>query len=213
MKIAYLIIGAIVVAALAGAGGFYGGMTYASSQAQNTVNNFARQRAIQGGAGAPGAGGQGAQANVNDPCGFGARGGQGGGQGNATGGNATGGNQTGGNQTGGQGTPQRGNGGGGNFGGGGFGGGAFGGINFAQMGSCVARGQVTAVNGDTVQVTTADKVVTIKVDDKTVISETQRGSINDFKNGDRVTVFSADTGDTPTASVIMLTRPITPTNQ
>jgi hypothetical protein len=51
------------------------------------------------------------------------------------------------------------------------------------------------------------------VDNNTIISETARGSINDFKTGDRVTVFSTQTGDSPTASIIMLTRPITPTQQ
>src|SRR5581483_3008249 len=89
MKIAYLVIGAVLVAAVAAAGGFFGGMTYAQSQAQNSVSDFARQRAVQNPQGA-----QSAQANANDPCGFGNfagrgfQGGQGGGQGNAQGGQA-----------------------------------------------------------------------------------------------------------------------------
>ncbi len=198
MKIAYIVIGAIVVAAVAAAGGFFGGMTYAQSQAQNSVADFARQRAIQNPQG-----GQGAQGNANDPCGFGNfgrfQGSQGAGQSNPQSGQTN-------PPSGAQGSQ-----------GGGFrgqGGGFFGGFGgFAQMGSCVARGQVKSVNGDTVQISTADKVVTVKVNNNTIISKTDRGTIADLQPGDRVTVFSQETGDSPTASAIQLTRPITPTNQ
>lgn len=195
MKIAYVIIGAVVLAVLAGAGGFFGGMTYAQSQAQNTASDFARQRAIQGGQG-NGSGGATAAAG---PCGFGGFGGfQGNGGQGAQGGAPSGTGQT--NQTGGQGTGQgtRRQGTGGPFGGGN----PFGGAGFA--GSCVARGQIKSVDGNTVQISTADSVVTVKVNDSTIISKTDRGTISDLQVGDRVTVFSQETGDSPTASGIQL---------
>lgn len=191
MKIAYVIIGAIVLAGLAGAGGFFGGMTYAQSQAQNTVADFARQRATQGQQGAP----NGATAGTaSNPCGFG---GFGQGARNGTTGAAPG--TAPGASGQGQGTGQRPT--NGQFGGQG---GAFGGIAGAQLGNCVARGEIKTVNGDTVEISTADKVVTVKVNDATVISKTDRGTVADLKVGDRVTVFSQETGDAPTASGIQL---------
>lgn len=205
MKIAYVVIGAILLAVLAGAGGFFGGMTYAQSQAQNTVANFARQRAVQN----QQEGTNGATAtNANNPCGFGGQAFQlpaGAGQGNAPQG-ATQGTGTG--TQGQQDTGRR-------QGSGQFGapGGAFGGFGGAQLGNCVARGQVKAVNGDTVEISTADKVITVKVNDATVITKTDRGTAADVQVGDRVTVFSHETGDSPTASGIQLQKAVPQTTQ
>jgi hypothetical protein len=196
MKVAYIIIGAIVVAGLAGAGGFFGGMTYAQSQAQNTVSDFARQRASQAQQGnAQGA----ANGAADNPCGFGGQVFQfpQGGQGGATQGNT----QTNGQnnaQANGQNRRQ---------------GGQLGGAGFAELGNCVARGQIKSVNGNTVEVSTADSVVTIQVNDATVISKTERGTISDLQVGDRVTVFSKDTGTNPAASAIQLQRNLPPPNQ
>lgn len=203
MKIAYVVIGAIVLAGLAGAGGFFGGMTYAQSQAQSTVSDFARQRAIQNQQGNAQGGTNGS--NANNPCGFGGQVfqfPQGAGQGNANSGTGQGstnaaqsaqGNQQG-RRQGGQ-------------------GGAFGGFAGAQLGNCVARGQIKSVNGDTVEISTADKVVTVKVNDATVITKTERGTATDLQVGDRVTVFSQETTDTPTASGIQLQRNLPQPNQ
>lgn len=156
MKVLY-IVGAIVFAAVAGAGGFFGGMAYAQSQAQNSVADFTRQRAAAN------------QQGGNDPCGFGGRFQfpQGSGQ------------------TGNQ-------------------GGQGGGPSRAQLGNCVARGQIKSVNGNAVEISTADKVVTVQVTDQTVISKTDQGTLTDLKAGERVTVFSRDSGDNPTASTIQL---------
>lgn len=196
MKVAYIIIGAIVLAIVAGAGGFFGGMTYAQSQRQNTVSDFARQRAIQN---AQGNNSQGAQNAANNPCGFG-------------GGQAfqlpQGANPNNPNSAPGQGQGQ-----GQRRQGGGFFGGGFGGFAGADLGNCVARGQIKSVNGDTVEISTANDVVTVKVNDATVISKTERGTIGDLQVGDRVTVFSKDTGDSPTASGIQLQRNLPQPNQ
>lgn len=183
MKIAYVIIGAVLVAVLAGAGGFFGGMTYAQSQTQTTASDFVRQRALQNQQGnAPGA-----QNAANDPCGFGQFQLPQGAQNNPNGGAQQ------------QGAPQgqnrR-----GQFGG--AGGGFFGG----ELGSCVARGQIKSVSGDTVEISTANSVVTVKVNTATLISKTDLGTLADLQVGDRVTVFSKETGSAPTASGIQLQR-------
>jgi hypothetical protein len=194
MKLPIVIIGAIVIAVLAAGGGFFGGMTYAQSQAQSTANTFLQQRAVQNGQGGGAQGG--GQLAANDPCGFGGRFTQ--------------------NRNGGQTNGQSGQ---GNFQGqqrqGGQNGGAFGGPfgDFAQLGNCVARGQIKAVNGNTIEISTATSVVTVKVNDQTLISKTDRGTLADLQPGDRVTVFSKETGDSPTASTIQLQRPITQTQQ
>ncbi len=181
MKIAYIVIGAIVIAGLAGAGGFFGGMTYAQAQAQNTVSDFARQRAIQAQQGN-------AQGAANNPCGFGGQVFQ------FPQGGAQGGNQANG-QTNAQGNGQN------RRQGGQFGG-------FAELGNCVARGQIKSVNGNTVEISTPDSVVSVQVNDATVISKTDRGTLSDLQVGDRVTVFSKDTGANPAASAIQLQRSV-----
>lgn len=189
MKLPVIIIGAVILAIVAAGAGFFGGMAYAQSQAQNTATNFIQQRAIQNAQNGSAQNG-GAQNFATDPCGFPIRNGQ---TQNAQGGNANGqfgqGN-TGGRQFGGQ-----------------FGG-TFGGINPEQFGNCVARGQIKAVNGETLEISTADKVVIVKVSDQTLISKTDKGALSDLQPGDRVTVFSKETGDSPTASTIQLQRPI-----
>lgn len=185
MKTAYVIVGAILVAVLAGAGGFYGGMTFARSQATNTVADFARQRAVQNGQTSASG-----QTNANDPCGFGGRATQFQNQGNAQGGTQNGAQANGQNAQG------------GSTGGGFRGPGGFAGL--ADLGNCVARGQIKSVTGNTVEISTAASVVTITVSDQTVISKTDRGTLADLKAGDRVTVFSKETGDKPAASAIQL---------
>ncbi len=141
MKVLY-IVGAVVLLVLAGAGGFYGGVTYAQSQAQNSTADFFRQR-----------GGGTADQGANGGNGFNRQGGQG---------------------------------------------------NFQQFGQLVARGQIKSVDGSTVQISTAQSVVTVKVDSQTTISKTDAGSLADLKPGDRVTVFSRDTGSSPTASFVQI---------
>lgn len=191
MKLPIIIIGAIVLAIVAAGAGFFGGMAYAQTQAQNTATNFVQQRAIQNAQGGNAPGGN-AQNVATDPCGFPIRNVQ----------NAQGNNQ---NAQGNNQNPQ------GNFGGrqfgGGFGG-AFGGVNPAEFGNCVARGQIKSVTGDTVEISTADKVVIIKVNDQTLISKTDKGALSDLQPGDRVTVFSKEKGNSPTASTIQLQRPV-----
>ena len=201
MKIAYIIIGGILLAALAGAGGFFGGMTYAQSQAQNAVSTFAQQRAIQ--AQQANTTTQNGATNANDPCGFGAQVFQlpAGAQGGTAPVNP---NAAQGQQGGQQGQRRQ---------GGQFGGAGFGGFAGAQLGNCVARGQIKAVNGDTVEISTANSVVTVKVNDATMITKTERGAISDLQVGDRVTVFSQETGANPTASGIQLQRNLPQPNQ
>ncbi|MBI4671125.1 MAG: hypothetical protein HY741_05595 [Chloroflexi bacterium] len=189
MKLSFVIIGAVVIALLAAGGGFYGGMTYAQAQAQSSANAFLQQRAIQNGQGGNAQGGS-SQNLATDPCGFPIRTSQ-----NSNNNQATG--QSGQNST--QGGQRQ------------FGqfGGTFGsGFNPAQVGNCVARGEIKSVNGDTVEISTANSVVTVKVNDQTLISKTDRGTLADLQPGDRVTVFSKETGDSPTASTIQLQRPI-----
>lgn len=187
-------IGALVLAILLVGGGFFAGNAYGQSQAQASVSNFQRQRAA-------GASAQGGAGGAN-PCGFGGfRGGANGGA-NGTGGGGNGGN-FGNNSGGGNASGSS----GGNFGGGGNGGGfgGFGGFN-AQMGRCVAAGQVKAVDGDTVQISTADNVVTVKLGDKTMINKMATGTAADLTPGTRVIVFSTETGDSPTASLVQIQR-------
>jgi hypothetical protein len=168
MKALY-IVGAIVLVALVGAGGFYGGVVYAQSQTQNTAADFARLRGA----------GNGTEAAASGPCGFPQRtnGGtrQGSGQGSS------------GQVTSGQGSGQ-----------GGFQG------NSQQLGNCVARGTIKSIDGSTIQISTPVSVVTVKVDGTTTITKTDTGTLSDLKTGDRVTVFSMQSGDSPTASMVQL---------
>ncbi len=192
MKVMYVVL-VVVLIAIAAGGGFYGGVTYASNQTNNTASDFARARAAGGAQG-----GTGSQAAVG-PCGFPQRAGGGnfqggnGGNGSTGGSTANGGSNanggTGGNRTGGA-NGQFGN-------------------NFAQFGNCVARGQVKSVNGNTVEISTPVNVVTVQVSDQTVISKTDKGTIQDLKPGDRVTVFSKDTGDNPNASAVQIQNGVT----
>ncbi len=75
---------------------------------------------------------------------------------------------------------------------------------FAQFGQLLARGQIKSVNGDTVEISTAQSVVTVKVDSKTTINKTVSGTAADLKPGDRVTVFGPTSGDTSTATAIQI---------
>lgn len=191
MKLPIIIIGAIVIAAVAAGVGFFGGMTYAQSQAQAAANTFLQQRAIQNAQGGNTQGGN-TQNVATDACGFPIR--------NTNNTQATG--QPGQNNAQGGGRPF-----------GQFGGAFSSGLDPAQVGNCVARGQIKSVNGDTVEISTANSVVIVKVNDGTLISKTDRGTIADLQPGDRVTVYSKETGDSPTASTIQLQRPIVPPQQ
>jgi len=174
MKVMY-IVGAIVLVVLAGAGGFYGGVTYAQSQSNNNaLSAFQQQRA---------AGGNSQTGGTAGPCGFVSRNGAGGNRQFGQGGQTGQGGQSGQGGQGGQ-TGQGG--------------------NFAQLGQCVARGPIKSVNGNTIEVSTPVSVVTITVGSNTIISKTDTGSLSDLKPGDRVTVLSADSGTSPTASMISI---------
>lgn len=181
-KILYIVAGVIALIVVGG-GGFYAGMTYAQSQPQAANTNFIRQRAANQ---------SNNQNGTTDPCGFpsGAR---------QFGQNANGGTPA---PTGSSGTP------GANPQGGrqGFFGGAFGNFDAQQLGECLARGQIKSVNGNTVEISTANQVVTIQVSDQTVISKTDRGSVADLQPGDRVTVFAPQSGDKNKAGFIQLQR-------
>lgn len=192
MKALY-VVGAIVLLALVGAGGFYGGLTYAQSQTNNSAADFIRSRSSGGTQ----------QASAGGPCGFGDRNFSGTGQNGQSGQNG----QTG---QGGQGSQGGSSGQGGQRGPGGQGG-AFG--NFAQFGNCVARGTIKSVNGNTVEISTPVSVVTVTIGDQTIISKTDVGSLSDLKTGDRVTVFSKDTGTSPAATMVQLQQMPTQTGQ
>lgn len=189
MKVLY-VLGALVLLALVGAGGFYGGVTYAQSQNNNTAADFIRSRSANGAQ----------QASAAGPCGFGDRTFSGASQNGQTGQSGQNG-QSGQGGQGGQ-TGQRGQGGQG---------GAFG--NFAQFGSCVARGTIKSVSGNTVEISTPVSVVTVTIGDQTIISKTDVGSLSDLKTGDRVTVFSKDTGTSPAATMVQLQQMPTQTGQ
>ena len=175
-KTVLYVIGVIVLVAIAAGGGFFAGTAYGQTQAQSAVTDFQRQRAVND---------TGAQGQAGGPCGFGQfrQGRQGGGQGAASG------------QSG-----QSGGGQGGQFGGQGG--------NFEQFGQCVARGQVKSIDlsTNTAQISTASSLVTVKLNDKTIVSKTDTGTVNDIKVGDRVLVFSRESGDNPTASAVQIQR-------
>jgi len=184
MKLSIIIIGAIALTLAAAGAGFFGGMTYAQAQTQNAAANFMQQRAARNGTNNNPQNGN-AQNFATDACGLPIRDAQ--------------------NQTARGNSQNEQN---GNFPRGGQFGGQFGGLNPTQFGNCVARGQIKTVNGATVEISAADKVITIKVNDQTLISKTAQGALSDLQPGDRVTVFSQETGDTPTASAIQLQRPL-----
>ncbi len=77
---------------------------------------------------------------------------------------------------------------------------------FAQFGQLLARGQIKSVSADgqTIEISTAQSVVTVKVDTKTLINKTVSGTTADLKPGDRVTVFTPTNGDQSTASAIQI---------
>lgn len=139
MKTRILVIAALIIAVVTGAGGFFGGMVYAQGHAQGNLAAFQQQRAA----------GQ-----------------------NASGGAPTGNGQ-------------------------------FRGGN-GQLGAPVANGQIKSINGNTIEISTADAVVTVKVNDQTQITKNSRAATTDLQAGDRVTVFSKESGTTPTASGIQV---------
>ncbi len=71
----------------------------------------------------------------------------------------------------------------------------------AQFGQLLARGQVKSVNGNTIEISTAQSVVTVQVNGQTVISKTDPGSLSDLQPGDRVTVFTSTTGNSVASAI------------
>lgn len=185
MKVWMYIVGVIVLVLAAGGGGFFGGTAYAQAQAQNAVTSFTRQRAVQStdqnptGQGQQFAGGGGFAAG--GPC---SNAGQAQNNPNSQTNPNTSQDPNATPRAGGQ---QRGGG-------------------LAQLGNCVARGTVKSVDGNTVTISTAESVVTVTLDAKTTVNMTLQGTASDVKVGDRVTVFSQDTGSNPTASMVQLQR-------
>jgi hypothetical protein len=51
-----------------------------------------------------------------------------------------------------------------------------------------ASGQVKQIDGSTIQLSTAQAVVTVKLDDKTQIQKMDAGSLSDIQTGERITV-------------------------
>ena len=51
-----------------------------------------------------------------------------------------------------------------------------------------ASGQVKQIDGNTIQLSTAQSVVTVKVDDRTRIQKMASGSLSDIQTGERITV-------------------------
>jgi hypothetical protein len=80
-------------------------------------------------------------------------------------------------------------------GGGGFGGGAggAGGRNFDP--NNFAAGQVKSISGDTVQLSTATDVVTVKLTDQTQIQKQASGTVSDIQPGERLTVQGTRNSD------------------
>ena len=100
-----------------------------------------------------------------------------------------------------------GTGGAGGFGGGagGFGGGA-GGRNFDP--NSFAAGQVKSVSGDTIQLSTANEVLTVKLSSQTQIQKQTSGTISDIQPGERLIVQGARAADgTFTAQSVQIGRP------
>lgn len=124
--IAGIVVGVIVIAALAGFGGYRAGVSAGIAQGLTTRNAFLAARGIGNGQGGGGAAGQ------------------------------TG--------TGGQGNGQ-----------------GFNSNNFAA-------GQVKQINGDTIQLSTAQSVVTVKASDQTQIQKLGPGILSDIQVGERITV-------------------------
>ena len=99
----------------------------------------------------------------------------------------------------------RGVGGGGGNGGGGFGGGAGGGRNFDP--NNFAAGQVKSISGNTVQLSTATDVLTVKLTDQTQIQKQASGVVSDIQPGERLTVQGTRNSDgTFTAQSVQIGR-------
>jgi hypothetical protein len=180
MKVGFIAV-ALILVIIAAAGGFYGGMVYAQAQTpQDPYAAFLQQR---GGntSGTPNA----QQAAAAGPCGFPQRNGNFQGRQGTQGGAATPGSQSDQGRTGGQFVQIQ-----------------------QQLGNCVARGQIKSIDtaAGTMQISTPVNVVTVKVGNQTIVTKTDVGAISDLKEGDRVTVYSHETGDSPTASAIQLQR-------
>jgi hypothetical protein len=195
MKVWY-IIGAVVIALVAAGGGFFGGMTFAAGQTQNAVASFRQQRAITndpnattGQNGQNFAGGQNPAGGALFAGNFGCN--PGGGAQNPSGQNRQFGqnpNQTPNpNATPRAGAQQRQE-------------------LLAELGNCIGQGTVKTIDGNTATISTAESVLTVKLDIKTIVNINLRGTGADLKVGDRVTVFSQETGTNPTASVIQVQR-------
>lgn len=183
MKVWY-IIGAVVLALVAAGGGFFGGMTFAAGQTQNAVASFRQQRAITNDPNAAtGQNGQNFAGNFG--CNPGGSAQNPNGQNRLFGQNP---NQTPNpNATPRAGAQQRQE-------------------LLAELGNCIGQGTVKTIDGNTATISTAESVLTVKLDTKTIVNINLRGTGADLKVGDRVTVFSQETGTNPTASVIQVQR-------
>ncbi len=101
---------------------------------------------------------------------------------------------------------------GGTGGAGGFGGGAggFGGANGGRTfdPNNFAAGQVKSVSGDTVQLSTATEVLTVKLSSQTQIEKQASGAVSDIQPGERLTVQGTRAADgTFTAQMVQIGRP------
>ncbi len=85
----------------------------------------------------------------------------------------------------------------------GQGGGFFGGNG--QNGRQGTVGTVKSINGNTMQVSTRDSVVTVNLSDKTTVQKQAAGSLSDIKVGERVVVIGNQaSGGTVTAQSVQL---------
>lgn len=74
-----------------------------------------------------------------------------------------------------------------------------------QVGRPAASGTVKSVNGNSVQVSQQDgSTVTVTVNSQTAIQKTASGTISDLQPGERITVFSTQTGSNIVAQSIQL---------
>jgi hypothetical protein len=73
------------------------------------------------------------------------------------------------------------------------------------FGRAAAFGTVKSVNGNTIQLTQQDgSTVTITVNSQTTIQKTDNGTVADIQPGERLTVFSDQTGSNLTARAIQV---------
>jgi hypothetical protein len=70
-----------------------------------------------------------------------------------------------------------------------------------------ATGQVKSISGDTIQLSTATDVLTVKLNDKTQIQKQAQGTVNDIQTGERLVIQGQRASDgTLTAQTIQIGR-------